>query len=853
MAEGVFIQVFGQSFAGLMDMFMEQHHKVHMDLSAGYGFKLVGISPFSIMGTLDDSLQGYAVCERTNPRIQLDVLKNFDSICARTYCDFFVLDNSSAMMKLVQINNQFYSILLGEDSDFTDAILNRNDGIKENFIDPVQEGFSERMKLQYDLFIDAVLRHYSRGQVILIKSHIPLFRSDNGKIVKTLHSQRARAFIQELDNYFINKVNCTALDTALSFFEANESKSGLAFDGGQEDLRLALESAVISEIDKLSTNSGISHNLKPSSQTVAEYISDGGTDLEFIADYFKSYDYSFEDIVALFWLFEQSSDKTAFAEIGRGILSNKNGFALLRTRELFNRNMDTLLNYEYLTASLEDVFFQDRIIIRLDGRHFLEITEAGLRPFCTEVKEKWDYRRFVENNYACGIDEIDDALESWETYFERGRRKCKDPFILRFDNIQELDQTLYYVDYEEILTNERYVIVLHGSEPMTMQYTPSVDAAFLFDEKSRIACMCGGIGDQKNYYIAGVDICEKHGFRLFINDLVYDSVFLHNRVELYKLTKKNIAPLLFSNIFSNRLRLRMRNLPEALPSLICQNINWLTIGLDEARIISGNLNKKLYDDVLMAISNRQESGLISTPIVWVNHYHEAISLIVNKNRNEVQFNCINNPGFYGFTDKPLWERHLAFPAFCEEDTKNKKLSEKMMSHDAISIHIRRYHPETLNLSDFDECSCYREAIEFIWTDVKFRMYNNKHLYVFSDEMEWCKERSNDLGFDVVGNAVSFVDWNQHFKSTNDLHLMSLSRIIVFAVGGFTHTSAFISKNVEYVIKAHPGGLPSIEWQKGKGVLKTRCRAWKMLIVNILARSPWLLKWLHAIKKKLMKS
>ena len=95
-------------FAGCMDMNMERWYKINPDF-AKEPFKITGVSPFNIIGEADPSLQKYAECERTNPRVKADIRKNFDKICEKSYCDWFVIDNSAAFMGLTQINNQFYS------------------------------------------------------------------------------------------------------------------------------------------------------------------------------------------------------------------------------------------------------------------------------------------------------------------------------------------------------------------------------------------------------------------------------------------------------------------------------------------------------------------------------------------------------------------------------------------------------------------------------------------------------------------------------------------------------------------------------------------------------------------------
>ena len=154
--KGVVIQAFGRFFAGIIDMNLEEYYKVHMDF-AEEPFLIKEVSPFSIVGNPDMAMQKYAQCERTNTRVKADIRKNFDEICRKAHCDYLVIDNSSALMELFQIGDNFYSIVNDEKTDFIDKFYNKNEQSKKNLIQPLEEGFSQRLMAQYDLFIKTIL------------------------------------------------------------------------------------------------------------------------------------------------------------------------------------------------------------------------------------------------------------------------------------------------------------------------------------------------------------------------------------------------------------------------------------------------------------------------------------------------------------------------------------------------------------------------------------------------------------------------------------------------------------------------------------------------------------------------
>ena len=835
--EGTVIQVFGQFFAGIMNMNMKQWYKVHRDY-AGEPFKITGVSPFSIIGTPDPALQKYAECERTNTRVKADIKKNFDLICKRAHCDWFILDNSSAKMGLLPINNRFYSLVGGEETDFTDNYFN-NDKAKKRFFRPVQEGFNEQLKDMYNLFIDAILRHYDEEHIILIRSHVPRFYSDNGRIAKTKHTEKTRAFIEILDDYFAEKVNCPVLDTPKRFFETKENPCNYMFDGEQEDLRVAIERDVIYEIENPSARRDISRDPNPrlrnlrtdilethelyireldtlreywgasGTKIIADYIADGGADLDLIKSYFKYIEYSFDDIAALFWLhekttsfwlYDESKDSVAYTEIARAILSNKNGAAYLQTKELFERNINTLRKYEHCLINLDDFHFEDKIIVRLDSKHFLEINPEGLRAFSTDRRQPWDYEKFIADNYTCGIDDIDDALESWETYFERGRRKCRNPFVLRFNSLKEFENSLYFADFEDILDNENYVLAMPDSKPKFLGYEPKVDASFLFDENARIVNLLAGLGDQKYLFLNVKKICTDYELKLFVNDLKYDFSSTHVGAEIQRITAEDIEPYRFSNIFSKKLRLRAIRLRKSFAgtTFVHERMLWTALDFKETYTIV------FIDPVVFSFKDFDlQNQYISS--VFVPDYSNLRDFIVNKIPKRTAF-IHSTTQIYGFSHKSLWEKNFALPKFHKSDLKNVDTAKKMMSHDAISIHIRRgdYARDDLFwCPNAAEYGFYKKQIEFVWAGEEFEKYKKKHLYVFSDDMDWVKEHITELVCNIAGHDITFVDWNHHFNSIYDLHLMSLSKVIMYAYGGFALTAAYISKVLEYVVWANP--------------------------------------------------
>jgi len=167
-----FIQVFGQAFAGIFDFADERLYKIDK------ASKIIGVSPFSIVGEEAPELDKYANCERTNARVKADIRKNFANVCQDAKCDWFVVDNTSALLWLTIIEEQFYTLFPEEKTDFMDDYFNNNTEMRENCLIPVDAKFNNWLRDQYALFVEAVLQNYDADRIILNRSQVPRFRSE---------------------------------------------------------------------------------------------------------------------------------------------------------------------------------------------------------------------------------------------------------------------------------------------------------------------------------------------------------------------------------------------------------------------------------------------------------------------------------------------------------------------------------------------------------------------------------------------------------------------------------------------------------------------------------------------------
>lgn len=119
------------------------------------------------------------------------------------------------------------------------------------------------------------------------------------------------------------------------------------------------------------------------------------------------------------------------------------------------------------------------------------------------------------------------------------------------------------------------------------------------------------------------------------------------------------------------------------------------------------------------------------------------------------------------------------------DEKNQTLLNDIKSTNSVSIHVRRG-----NYLLFDkykgicEIDYYQRAIDYINTNVV-----NPHFFVFSNDMDWCKENLTDMlkNYTFVGN-------NSGMSNYIDLQLMSNCKHNIIANSTFSWWGAWLNQN-----------------------------------------------------------
>ena len=467
--------------------------------------------------------------------------------------------------------------------------------------------------------------------------------------------------------------------------------------------------------------------------------------------------------------------------------------------------MHILREYEYCFISLEDIAFEDTIIVSLGAKQFLEVNQSGITKMSNIPEQPWDYNQFIDNSYTCSVADIDEALGSWQVYFERGRRKCTDPFVLELGTRDEFVRSLYFLDYEDILNNENYIITLSGGDIDTINYKPKVDATFLFDEKIRIGSIRAGLGDQLNFIRLYKSICDESGLELWIQDLHYDSYYSFNGLESSKLCEFDVNSRRFSRIFSRKLRWVRRATEGMAAYPLSDNGKWHSLGLTEAYNVVWGYPHNFSE---MKLHEKMAPSLICKTLEIFEDFFQ------NKIPTKIAIGCVHHPAIPNFKLlKPAHERYFSFPNILSEDTLNYATIAQCKSTYSIAIHFRRGDRIVgAYKEEWHDHIKYKESLEMVYKQMPFSQHSNKHLFVFSDDMEFIKSHAEELGFGLAGDAITYVDWNHHFNSFRDMHLMSECKVIIRSIGGFAKAAGLISQTLDYLISVDDKKV-WVEWER----------------------------------------
>ena len=127
-----------------------------------------------------------------------------------------------------------------------------------------------------------------------------------------------------------------------------------------------------------------------------------------------------------------------------------------------------------------------------------------------------------------------------------------------------------------------------------------------------------------------------------------------------------------------------------------------------------------------------------------------------------------------------------------EDPLNTMYAYQILTTDSVAVHVRRGDYVTIGWTS--QNSYYVDAARQI-----LNVHPDAVFFIFSDDIEWCKNNRSELGFDLPKEVV-YVEGNGGAQSYRDLQLMSLCKGMILSKSAFCYLALLLSPTNEYYIK-----------------------------------------------------
>lgn len=177
--------------------------------------------------------------------------------------------------------------------------------------------------------------------------------------------------------------------------------------------------------------------------------------------------------------------------------------------------------------------------------------------------------------------------------------------------------------------------------------------------------------------------------------------------------------------------------------------------------------------------------------VWqipVNEYHPEV-LEFAETEHVYYHGYWLNSGYFQMFQKIFLEE-LKFPALTGE--RNRTYEKEILTTNSLSIHIRR--------GDYVSCGL-EQPIDNIIGNVRLFLEHlgaEWHLFVFSDDIPWCRQQEQVLGFTKFA-SVTYVEGNVRGKNYIDMQLMSQCKAMILSNSSFCYLAALLNTKKKYFI------------------------------------------------------
>lgn len=291
----------------------------------------------------------------------------------------------------------------------------------------------------------------------------------------------------------------------------------------------------------------------------------------------------------------------------------------------------------------------------------------------------------------------------------------------------------------------------------------------------KIQFLNGGLANQAFQYIfARYYELTYPGESMYMDDSYFALNTVHNGYELEKVF--GIRPHMLSQCFDEEVWnfiLEERRKGKSVPTILCENgieIYMISEVGDHFR----NFNP--FDGEVKKITCNEYIPQVLTAEGDV-YYHGY---------------WINKQWFDKYRETFLKE--FTFPDIV--DRTNRERMKRIQGSRSVSIHIRR--GDYVNIGWALTPENYREMIDFFLENCG----TGWELFVFSDDIEWCRDNRESLGFQKF-RMVHFIDGNIKGRNYIDMQLMSQCEAMIISRSAFCYLAALLNTRRKCVVNPTP--------------------------------------------------
>lgn len=291
----------------------------------------------------------------------------------------------------------------------------------------------------------------------------------------------------------------------------------------------------------------------------------------------------------------------------------------------------------------------------------------------------------------------------------------------------------------------------------------------------KVSLISGGLGNQIYHYIFARFLEEYLNEPVVLDDMYFFKKSSHNGFEMKKLFK-NVKLNLLSDYYNEEEWEFLKNkvYSNCIPLFLQKQYAFIGEYNSDKTILQISQTQPILSKVIQPYQFEPNIIKITAPNIYYYGYWQNDDYL-NKSKGK---------------DKVLKE--LEFEPI--KDSSNQKYLENITRSNSVGVHIRR--GDFVDLGRNSETLKYSEAVK----KIKQKSNEKLNFFIFSDDIEWCKDNIKELGL-TTNDEVVFIEGNTgNGNNYVDIQLLSNCKYLILTkLSSFSKISKLLNQNlIDYI-------------------------------------------------------